>query len=78
MPTNKLTDAKLRNLKPADTGNLADGGGLYLFTADTGRRTWRLAFRFRGKQKTMVIGPYPSVRLMEARAAQEEAKRLLR
>ncbi|TNC72032.1 tyrosine-type recombinase/integrase [Rubellimicrobium roseum] len=78
MPLNKLTDARLRNLKAEDTGNLADGGGLYLFTATTGRRTWRLAYRFGGKQKTMVVGPYPSVRLAEAREAREEAKRQLR
>lgn len=78
MPLNKLTDARLRSLKPDDTSNLADGGGLYLFTANTGRRTWRLAYRFGGKQKTLVVGPYPSVKLAEARGAREEAKRLLR
>jgi integrase len=77
MPTNKLTDARLRNLKPTDTSNLADGGGLYLHTADTGRRTWRLAYRHGGKQKTLVVGPYPLVKLAEARQARDEAKRLL-
>lgn len=77
MPTNKLSDARLRSLRPSDTSNLADGGGLFLHTSDTGRRTWRLAYRHGGKQKLLVIGPYPLVKLGEARQARDEAKRHL-
>jgi len=36
-----------------------------------------LAYRFLDKQKTLVVGQYPTVSLLEARRARDEAKRLL-
>ena len=55
----------------------SDGGGLFLYITPTGRKSWRLAYRFMGKQKLLVIGPYPEVSLKEARERRTEAKRLL-
>lgn len=55
----------------------ADGSGLFLYIAPTGRKSWRLAYRFMGKQKLLVIGPYPEVGLMDARERRTEARRLL-
>jgi integrase len=74
-----LTDAKLRALKPAAKPyKVADAEGLHVLVTTGGSVLWRLAYRFGGKQKLLALGRYPSVPLIEARAARQEAKRLLR
>ncbi|MDP2015505.1 MAG: integrase arm-type DNA-binding domain-containing protein [Hydrogenophaga sp.] len=80
MPTtNTLTDARCRAAKSdGKATKLFDGGGLYLYLATTGSKTWRLAYRVAGKPQTLSIGPYPAVGLAEARAKREEAKARLR
>lgn len=79
MPTNSLTDRACKNAAPADKGQkLYDGGGLFLFVSPTGSKTWRLAYRFDGKPKTMGFGPYPDVTLAQARIKRDEAKAALR
>jgi hypothetical protein len=43
MPTMKLSDTFLRNIKT--TGKIqkyADGGGMYLYVAPTGGKLWRM------------------------------------
>jgi integrase len=55
----------------------ADGGGLFLYITPEGKKSWRMAYRFMGKQKLLVIGPYPAISLKEARDRREEAKKLL-
>jgi integrase len=79
MPTNKLTDSKLRSLKPdpAKTFKTADGGGLSIVVTPQGSKLWELAYRFEGKQKNLRFGAYPLVSLAEARAKRDEAKKLL-
>ena len=60
------TDTAIRGLKPADEAfKLADGGGLYLFVKPTGPRAWRMDYRFVGRRKTLSIGVYPPVGLVE-------------
>ncbi len=80
MPTiNKLTDSQCRSFKPTEKPQkMFDGGGLYLFVSPTGAKTWRLAYRFSGKPKTISFGPYPSVSLSEARQQRDLAKTSLR
>jgi hypothetical protein len=39
---------------------LADSGGLFLRSADR-EKVWRMRYRFEGKEKTLVIGPYPEI-----------------
>jgi integrase len=79
MPTNTLTDARCKGAKPADRDyKLFDGGGLFLFVSAKGAKTWRLAYRIAGKQKTMSFGPYPEVSLAEARTRRDHAKADLR
>jgi Arm DNA-binding domain len=56
---------------------LSDGGGLHLLINPDGAKYWRLAYRWNGKQRTLAIGVYPAIGLMEARAARDEAKRNL-
>ena len=73
-----LTDAAIRNAKPADKAIKArDGGGLYLLINPNGSRWWRLDYRFGGKRKTLSMGIYPDVPLAKARERREEARRLL-
>ena len=52
-----LSDATVRNAKPAEKPQkLSDGGGLHLLVQPTGGKLWRLAYRFVGKQKTLALG----------------------
>ncbi|WP_299645915.1 Arm DNA-binding domain-containing protein [Sphingomonas bacterium] len=47
-----LTDATIRKAKPRDKDyKLADAGGLYLFVTKSGHRSWRLKYRFDGKER---------------------------
>src|SRR5262249_15849324 len=48
-----------------------------LWLQPTGVRLWRLAYRFRRKQKLLALGVYPTVSLARARQARDDAKRLL-
>lgn len=57
---------------------LADAGGLHLHVAPTGTKSWRLKYRFAGREKLLTIGRFPDVSLAEARARREEAKAALR
>ena len=75
----KLTDTFIRHVTGNDkVQKHSDGGGLFLYVTPTGKKSWRLAYRFAGKQKLISLGPYPSVSLREAREKREEAKKLLR
>ncbi|MDR2054889.1 MAG: integrase arm-type DNA-binding domain-containing protein [Desulfovibrio sp.] len=55
----------------------SDGGGLFLYITPTGNKSWRLAYRYMGKQKLLVIGPYPVIGLKEAREKRDAAKNML-
>lgn len=73
-----LTDVEIRKAKPGDKlAKLSDGGGLQLWIYPDGKKRWRLAYRFKGKQKALAIGVYPAIGLKEARAERDAAKRLL-
>lgn len=79
MPTNKLTDARCRAIKPTDKPQkVADGEGLHLFVSPTGAKVWRVAFRVDGKPQTKSLGPYPAVGLAEARQKRDTIKAQLR
>ena len=74
-----LTDAAVRKAKAREKAyKLADSGGLHLFVTKTGHRSWRLKYRFDGKERRIVFGQYPEVSLAEARIMRDDAKRLLR
>lgn len=63
-----LIDIQAKAAKPADRPDkLSDGKGLYLFVAKTGLRSWPMKYRFAGTEKTLTFGPYPEVKLGEAR-----------
>ncbi len=75
----KLTDTFIRHVTAnGKVQKHSDGGGLFLYVTPTGKKSWRLAYRFAGRQKLLSLGPYPSVSLREAREKREDAKKLLR
>ncbi|WP_375429405.1 tyrosine-type recombinase/integrase [uncultured Sphingomonas sp.] len=57
---------------------MGDTGGLYLFVSMSGHRTWRLKYRFGGKERRLLLGAYPDVGLKRARELRDDAKQALR
>ena len=76
-----LTDLEVKAAKPRQgIIKLSDGGGLQLWVTPHGAKRWRLAYRFGGVQKVIALGVYKTkggTSQSEARAAREEAKKLL-
>lgn len=73
-----LSDAQCRSAKPAEKQKkLSDGGGLYLLVLPTGGKSWRLGYRFAGKQKAIAFGQYSAVSLADARLKRDAAKKAL-
>jgi integrase len=76
--TNKLTDNKIKAIKPEDKPRkYADGGGMYLYVATSGSKLWRMAYRVDGKAQVATFGPYPLVSLSDARTKRDDFKRKL-
>ncbi len=73
-----LTDTKIRNTKPAEKAfKLSDGEGMYLLVNPSGGKLWRLDYRYLGKRKTLALGSYPQISLVDARSRRDEARKLL-
>lgn len=73
-----LTDVKLRNAKPKTKPyKLADGGGLYVLVTPKGTKSWRYDYRLATTRKTMVLGTYPEVSLLDARKKHLDLKSLV-
>jgi integrase len=79
MPTDKLTDPKIRQAKPAEKPyKLFDGGGLFLLVQTGGSKLWRLKYRFGGKEKLLALGSYDmGISLKKAREERNKARDLL-
>lgn len=74
----KLTDVAVRKAKTKTKPyKMADGGGMYLFMHPNCGKYWRLDYRFAGKCKTLALGVYPDVSLLEARERREAARKVL-
>ncbi len=73
-----LTDGQIKRLKPLDKNKkYPDGGGLYLEVRTTGKKLWKIKYRFNGKENIYSIGEYPHVSLTEARDKRSEVKKSL-
>lgn len=73
-----LTELALKNLKPKEKPyKMADSGGLYIEVTPAGGKSWKLKYRYLGKEKKLTIGAYPVVSLKMAREKALEAKELL-
>ncbi|MBP8672162.1 MAG: DUF4102 domain-containing protein, partial [Sphingobium sp.] len=73
-----LTDVAIRKAKPAPKAyKLADAGGLYLYVSPSGGKLWRFDYRFDNRRKTLAVGKYPDLSLLDARDKHREARSLL-
>lgn len=73
-----LSEVAVRQAKPKERDyKLSDAEGLYMFVAKSGHRSWRLKYRFAGKERRLILGAYPAVSLKEARERKCEARKLL-
>lgn len=78
-PRKPLDPKRVEHAKPREKDyKLADTGGLYLFVSKSGHRTWRLKYRFGGKERRLLLGAYPDVGLKRARELRDDAKQALR
>ncbi len=74
----QLAVTQIISAKPRDKEyKLMDGYGLFLLVTPTNGKLWRFDYRYGEKRKTMAIGSYPSVSLVEARQRRDDAKKLL-
>jgi hypothetical protein len=54
----------------------SDGGGMYLLVTKSGK-CWRMNYRFNGKHKTLALGVYPAVTLLNTRKRRDAAREQL-
>ncbi|WP_080836639.1 Arm DNA-binding domain-containing protein [Agrobacterium genomosp. 13] len=74
-----LTDTAIRKAKVQDKPyKLSDINGLHVYVTKAGSKIFRYRYEFLGKEKTLVIGDYPEMSLLEARRARDEARQLLK
>ncbi|VVD29945.1 tyrosine-type recombinase/integrase [Paraburkholderia dioscoreae] len=73
-----LTDLAVRSAKPAEKQQkLFDSGGLFLLITPAGGKRWVLKYRINGKEKSLALGMYPEVSLVEARKRRDAAREKL-
>lgn len=75
----KLTEDFVRETPFVDTSagrKYSDGHGFYIYVKAAGKY-WRMGYRFAGKSKTLALGVYPAVSLVEARNKANSARELL-
>ena len=76
--TKMLTDAAIRRAVQSEKQyKMTDGGGLTLVVRVTGKKLWQLRYRFDGSEKTLSLGEYPAVTLLDARAKSLDARKQL-
>lgn len=80
MPTKNLTAAVIDRLpkptKPEDIRD-AQSKGLYLRCYPTGRKVWRIRYKYRRKACQLVLGEYPAHSVSDARKAVIDAREKL-
>ncbi len=73
-----LTDPKAKQAKAKEKDyKLSDEKGLFLLVKKTGRKYWRVKYRFAGKEKLLALGVYPELSLKEARNLRDQARKQL-
>lgn len=74
-----LTNATVKAARPAARPyKMGDAGGLYLYVRPSGRRTWRMKFRFDRREKLLTFGDFPDLSLGAARELRDGAREQLR
>lgn len=70
-----LTARQVESTKPKEKPyKLGDAGGLYLYVAPTGLKSWRANYQQGGRQRTRTYGRYPDMSLAQARTAHAAAR----
>lgn len=78
-----LQDSQIKRLRPTNKATASkpdkhsDGKGLQLWVRVTGSKVWVSAYRYQGKQQSLIIGNYPEMSLSQARVRNIEVKELL-
>jgi integrase len=76
---NLLSDPECKSAtaKGKKIRKLHDGGGLYLWVYDDGRKYWRLRYKIAGSEKSLSLGVYPAIGLKNARKRRDEERQRL-
>ncbi len=70
-----LNDAKIRAAKAQGKAyKLTDSHRLYLLVTAGGAKSWKWSYAYDGRQRTIHLGAYPVVRLIDARAKRDRAR----
>ena len=75
-----LTNSEIKSLRHSGkkgADKYLDRDQLYLYVLPTGTKSWRLRYRIKGKEDTLVIGKYPAFSLKDAREAAQQARTLV-
>ena len=73
-----LTNAAVKAALPAARSyKLWDGGGLHLFVAPSGTKSWRLKLRLDGREQLLTLGRAPDMTLAAARLERDRRKAAL-
>lgn len=73
-----LTDRQVQTAKSADKDRkISDEKGMYLLVTKAGTKSFRLKYRYLGKEKKLILGTYPEVSLKKARQLRDTARQLL-
>ena len=56
-----LSDVKIRAKPPDKPFKLADSKGFYLYVTPTGSKSWRMKYRYAGKETKLALDLYPEV-----------------
>ena len=74
-----LSDLQIRKKVPTGKQEkLSDSGGLFLLVHPNGGKYWRMSYRFNSKQKTLSIGTYPTITLLQSRTKRRKGITLSR
>jgi integrase len=72
----QATGADIKTAKPG--ARLRFGGGLYLLVGAGGTKSWQVHYDIAGKHQATIIGRWPDLGIVEARAKREEMRRTVR
>jgi integrase len=74
-----LSDKKIQGCKAAGKPySKFDSGGLYIYVTKAGTRSWRLKYRFAGKEQRLTLGLYPDVSLKAAREERDAIRKAVK
>jgi integrase len=70
------TGADIRTAKPG--AKLRFGGGLYLLVSASGTKSWQVHYDVAGKHQATIVGRWPELGIVEARAKRDEIRSTVR